>query len=284
MESKVWSLSEVDYLRSNRRVHSLPEWSLGKILPIAMTTLSYWFSFRVSLLVTGSPQFETQDDFGGGDGICAIPQWQCQPSVNKTDPGLVNFDALGLNPNLCNIVNRLRTILNDSSILSLNDLHDLTCFTLHRLFSLPPLTGDDFQHSNISECLRYAVSAFMFVVHGATYYSHAHILRVLVIELECHLDHLLSLEECQDSLLLWLLSVGAAASSGTDKSRWFRGKAAALSAALGIQCWNDVETHLKRVLWLATRPQVLFQQTWEEILTANSPLHSLAAAEDHERI
>jgi hypothetical protein len=242
-----------------------------------------WISYRVSLLVSGSPQFETQDDFGEGNGICAIQQWQRPFSSECNDPNLLDFDALGLDPALCNIVNRLRCILHDLAILSVTDLHDLACFTLHRLMSLPPHTGVESQSPNISECLQYSISAYMLILQGATYYSHAHILNALVIQFQPHLGPLSSIGECQDSLLLWLLSVGAVASTGTNENYWFRGEAAAVSAALDIQCWGDVEAHLKRILWHETRSRDVFQQTWKEILAADLPLHSLAVAEDHEK-
>ncbi|PMD59819.1 uncharacterized protein K444DRAFT_401091 [Hyaloscypha bicolor E] len=237
----------------------------------------------VSLLVSGSPQFETQDDFGEGNGICAIQQWQRPFSSECNDPNLLDFDALGLDPALCNIVNRLRCILHDLAILSVTDLHDLTCFTLHRLMSLPPHTGVESQSPNISECLQYSISAYMLILQGATYYSHAHILNALVIQFQPHLGPLSSIGECQDSLLLWLLSVGAVASTGTNENYWFRGEAAAVSAALDIQCWGDVEAHLKRILWHETRSRDVFQQIWKEILALDLPLHSLAVAEDHEK-
>jgi len=234
------------------------------------------------LLVTGVPQFETQDDFGLGDGIPALQQWKCS-SVESREPSLLNFDALGLDPDLGNIVTRLRSVFNDPSILSATDLHDLTCFALHRLMSLPSLTIADSRSSNASTCLRYAISVYMFIVHGATYYSHLHILNALIIQLQCHIGPLLLSMECDNSLLIWLLSVGAVASPGTSESPWFRTQAAAISGALGLQCWHDVERHLKRVLWYEKRSKVLFEQTWEEILTSTSRLHSLANPEGPEQ-
>jgi hypothetical protein len=179
------------------------------------------------------------------------------------DPNLFDFDTLVFDPNVANIVNRLRSVFGDSTshapvILSATDLHDLTCFALHRLLSLPPFT--DAQSSNTSECLRHAVAAYMFIVHGATYYSHIHILNALIIQLQFHLESLLSFGEHQDSLLLWYVSVGAVASTGTN------------------------ESHLKRVLWLEARSQVLFQQVWEGILMSNSSLHNMATPENGEQL
>lgn len=223
------------------------------------------------MLVTGVPQFGTQNDFGEGDGVSAIPQWQCQfPMVNQ-NPNLLDIDTLGLDPILRNTFNRLRSVFcgfqasENPVILSTTDLHDLTCFILHRLLSMPNL---DAPLPNISECLRYGVSLYMFITHGPTYYSHVCILNTLVLQLEYHLCSLLSFVEGQESLVVWLLSVGAVASIGTSESKWFRERAAKVSTALGIQYWDHVETHLKKVLWLERTNEDLFQQIWEEIMTS----------------
>jgi hypothetical protein len=154
------------------------------------------------------PQFETQDDFGLGDGISALQQWKCG-SVENRESNLLDVDALGLDPDLGNIVTRLRAVFHDPLVLSATDLHDLTCFALHRLMSLPSPTNADSRSSNASKCLRYAIPAYMFIVHGATYYSHLHIINALIIQRQCHIGPLLLSTECENSLLIWLLSVGA---------------------------------------------------------------------------
>lgn len=233
------------------------------------------------MLVTGSPQFDTQNDFGEGDGVCAIQQsqWQWQFSMENTNPELLDFDFLGLDPILGNTFKRLRSVLQmteDPIVLSTTDLHDLTCFILHRLLSLPPLTGSDSLSTNTSECLRYGVLLYMFIIHGPTYYSHAHVLHALVLQLQHHLGHLLSFSK-NDSLIVWFLSIGAVASLGTNESQWFRWRAAGISIVLGVRCWGDVEKHLKRVLWLKAVPTwVIFQHTWEDIIMPNSSLYNSA--------
>jgi hypothetical protein len=222
------------------------------------------------LLVTGSPQFETQDDFGRGNGICALQQWQFPISIEDENQSLLDFDTLSLDPIVGNIANRLRSILHSPTTISATDLHDLTCFILHRLLSLPPLASVDSPSSYTSECMRYAISAYMFIIHGPTYYSHLHVLNTLIIQLKFHLSLMLSLGGCQDSLLLWFLSVGVIASTGTNESRWFRIEARTVAETLGVQRWEDIEVHLRRILWLETRSRVLFQETLKEILASTS--------------
>lgn len=241
------------------------------------------------MLVTGSPQFEAQDNFGGGNGVCAIHQWQCSFSMESSGSNLLDLDALCLDPVLKNILIRLRSIFGqckmsgDKVTLSTTDLHDLTCFILHRLLHLPHFTSVDSQSATTSECLRYGAAIYMFLIHGPTYYSHANILNSLVLQLKHHLDSLISSDGSQESLLLWVLSVGNVASIGTNERPWFRGQAAAVSAALGIRCWEDVEVHLKRVLWLESRCRLLFKQTWEDIVASSSSSQSLVFAEDFEQ-
>jgi len=107
----------------------------------------------------------------------------------------------------------------------------------------------------------------MFIIHGPTYYSHLHVLDILVSELQSQLT---SLSEPQESLFIWLLLVGAAASAGMNSANWFREKVVTISVALDLHSWDSVEIHLRRVLWLKTRSQVLFRSVWEEIISSDS--------------
>jgi hypothetical protein len=220
------------------------------------------------MLVTGSPQFESQDDYGRGNGVCAVQQWQCDYPIGSFHHDLLDFGGLGIDHMLENTVTRVRSIFgafqttDNPVILSTTDLHDLTCFVLHRLLSLHPFT--DSCSANISECLRYGSSIYMFLVHGPTYYSHASILHSLSLRLKHHLDSLVS-PDTEDSLLLWLLSVGSAAAIRTSESRWFKERMTVQCANLGLRCWEDFKAHLKRVLWCERRPQGPFQQMWEEM-------------------
>jgi hypothetical protein len=228
------------------------------------------------MLVIGSPQFETQDDFGQGDGVYAIPRWTCDLDQIHLDPGLIDLSDLDLT--VRNIFVRLRGIFSQSkapdmlemsTVLSTTDLHDLTLFALHRLLCLPPFANIDHRSAALSESMRYGASIYMFIVHGPTYYSHAVILNSLLVQLRYHLGPLISSDSLHHSLLLWLLSVGNVASVGTNESDWFRGQATGVSAVLGIRCWEDVEVHLKRVLYLQPGCRVLFQQIWETAITSN---------------
>ena len=226
----------------------------------------------MSLLVTGSPQFEAQDEYGTGNGVWSIQQWQSNLPVEQPSPELLVFGELGLDPILEHTITAVQSIFsarrssNNPGELSTTDLHDLTCFFLHRLLGLHPFTGDDSRSAHTSECLRYGVSIYMFLVHGPTYYSHASILHSLLLQLKLHLESLIT-SKPQNAFLLWLLSVGAVAATETNESKWFRERVTALSTEMGIQYWEDFKAHMERILWFKARAQVLFQQMWEEIIT-----------------
>lgn len=235
------------------------------------------------MVITGSPQFDTQDDMGEGEGVCVIEQWKSQVSNEVADLNSLDLASLGLDPVLQITINRLRSIFGVLQqgeypvVLSTTDLHDLTCFTLHRLLSLPRFSTFDVLSGNISECLRYGVAIYMFLIHGPTYYSHANLLNTLVLQLRHYLSQLSLFIEGQESLFIWLLSVGAVASIGTNESQWFLDETAELSAATNLYSWSDVESHLKRILWRKSTAWILFQQTWEEgIFKSNLSPHNVA--------
>ena len=220
------------------------------------------------MVVTGSPQFESQDDYGRGSGVCGVQQWQCVHPMGSFHRDVLDFGGLGIDHMLETTVNRIRSIFSalqtpdNPGVLSTTDLHDLTCFVLHRLLSLHPFT--DSCSANISECLRYGASIYMFLVHGPTYYSHAAILHSLILRLKHNLDSLVS-PDTEDSLMLWLLSVGSAAGIGTSESQWFKQRMTAQCSKLDLRRWDDFKAHLKRVLWYEMRSQGPFQQMWEEM-------------------
>lgn len=217
------------------------------------------------MLVMGYPQFPTQDDFGVGNGIDPIPQWQLGPARLSLD--LQDLDNLNLDPAISNILGRLRNIFHESRIsrLSTADLHDLTCFVVHRLLLLPSPSHALSLPSILSDCLRYAMIVYMLTIHGPTYYSHAEILNSATTKLKGCLQTLLAPTPFDDTLRVWLFSVGMVASMGTKECQWFMEQAAASAIALNSHDWDDLLVHLKTILWLEIRQGELFRQKWVEI-------------------
>ncbi|KAL9474214.1 hypothetical protein ACSS6W_008594 [Trichoderma asperelloides] len=219
----------------------------------------------VSMLVMGAPQFPAKDDFGHGDGISPILQWQLVSADAETPDGI--FDDLNINPALGSILSRLRTILQDPrhSNLTNTALHDLTCYVIHRLLLLPPLIDENPMHSAASECLRYAVALYMLIIHGTTYYSHAGLAHILIFQLRYNLTVLAGTSYMHEPHIIWALSVGMVSTTGGEGHQWFLEQTSAASETLNLTTWEDVLLRLHSILWIRVPQEELFHQTWNEV-------------------
>ncbi|KAK7953442.1 hypothetical protein PG988_014136 [Apiospora saccharicola] len=218
----------------------------------------------VCLVVTGSPQFPVQDDAGCGDGLSPIPQWRSAP----TEPEPLRAQAPDLEPQVHSILARLNQVVRESqtSGLSTTDLHDLTCYVIHRLLLIPCPTGQYSQSTAISECVRHAMVLYMFIIHGPTYFPHTAMINGTIPQLKARLEMLFATGRKHDEVLLWLISVGLVASVDTIEHHWFRTRAAESKLVLGLYTWEDVLAQMKAVLWLDTPLGSSFRRKWEEIL------------------
>ncbi|KAJ5553489.1 hypothetical protein N7494_002867 [Penicillium frequentans] len=101
----------------------------------------------VSMLIMGHPQFDTQDDVGLGDGIPCIPEWQLDPTALNDLSGFNNIDV---DYDVWNVFIRLRSVLERSQRMpfSPTQLHDLTCFVVHRLLLSTPNTETPSRHQS----------------------------------------------------------------------------------------------------------------------------------------
>lgn len=220
---------------------------------------------RVSMLIMGHPQFNTQNDSGIGDGIPPIPEWQLNPAVTNELPELTVIDV---DNEVSNVFIRLRNVFQQTQNTQLltTQLHDLTSFVIHRLLhkdsdkaapASPP----------ISECIRYAIILYMFVIQGPTYYSHAIILNTIVTHLRENLKCLDTAPRVYNSLDVWLLTIGMVASTGTGHYQWFMEKACDVSTALQLSDCEDALTRTKSILWLeTTQTEILCRHHWEAII------------------
>lgn len=170
-----------------------------------------------------------------------------------------------LDPDLVAILTRLRVILNSSQCSDLagtslrtDDLHDLTCYVIHRLLStIPGLSSN-------SETLRYALAIYMFTIHGPTYYSHAAILQHLTTQLQRYLQSVTP-SDMNSSLLIWCLSVGMSASFGMKAREWFLDKASTVVELLGIRTWDEVEGCLQDIFTLDGKSEAMFHGVWGQV-------------------
>lgn len=222
------------------------------------------------MIVTGHPQFDTQDDDGMGNGIPPIAEWQLDPSMSEDD--LPELGDIEVDFPVRNVFIRLRNVFRRAQRmpLSTTKLHDLTCFVVHRLL----LSADTpySQPSPITECIRYGIILYMFLIQGTTYFSHTVMLNTLV---ERFMDHVRLLESTRHlcgSLDIWYLTAGMAASAGTENYPFFLERAQALATSMELESWDGILYHIRSVLWLeAPQSEHIFRAHWETLLGVAYP-------------
>lgn len=220
------------------------------------------------MLIMGHPQFETQDDLGIGDGIPPVPEWQLDSTtIENNSPELISVVT---DHAVRNVFVRLRILFQRAQRIPFtpSQLHDLTCFVVHRLLLSAPDTGKSLP-SPITECIRHAIVLYMFITQGPTYYSHGVILNTLVTQFIGHLKQLELTRRVRDSLDIWLLAVGMVASFDTTHYDALVERARDVAADLPLDNWNDALIYIKSVLWLETEGgEDIFQPHWNSILGA----------------
>lgn len=225
------------------------------------------------MLVTGHPQFETQDDVGIGDGIPPIPEWQIEPTHNHV--WLSELGGNDIDHAVKNVFLRLRNVFQRAQRIPLQPtrLHDLACFVIHRLLFSVRDMNDDESCSSITECLRLAMILYMFIIQGPTYFSHAVMMNTIATQFVEQLKRLESIPRSSDSLDVWLFSIGVVASVGTANLQWLMDGARKTVASMELSDWDDVLVHMKWILWLdLPRGEDIFRTHWEVIFgTANRP-------------
>ncbi|KAJ4311788.1 hypothetical protein N0V94_007769 [Neodidymelliopsis sp. IMI 364377] len=181
-----------------------------------------------------------------------------------------SLDNAQLDPEIRDTACRLR-LLFDSRQFSLTstDIHDLTCFVVHKLLLWhPSALIDGYLHEPmLSQSLQHALVLYMLMVQGPTYFSHAGLQYTTVLKLRSYLEHTwCSLLPSHDALALWLLSVGMVAADGMPSCGWFMTQAHIAAKALEVQGWSDLVARLQDVIWLDS-PTItpLFQRKWDEI-------------------
>lgn len=225
------------------------------------------------MIVMQLPQFLTQDDLGEGDGIRPISQWY--EISNDLHDATSSLDVPLLDPDIKSTAYRLHNLFDPRQfVLSNTDIHDLTCFVVHKLLLWQPSTPtvSCAQNPAVSESVRHALVLYMLIVQGPTYFPHAGLQYATVVKLQAHLEHVwLPMLLSQSSLCLWLLLVGLVAADGMEECRWFETQTRTSSEALGLRFWGDVVVRLQDVVWLdSPATTFLFQQKWEEACAATT--------------
>lgn len=211
------------------------------------------------MLIMNTPQFDTQDDDGNGNGISPISEWHM-----KQQPWMTTFSFCDLefHSSVLNIFIRLRNTFRSAKDTPLSPIkvHDLTCFVLHRLLTAPNTTEP--AGSPVSECIRYGIILYMLTVQGPIYYTHMPMLCGFVGQLRLQLTYSV-ISSLPRPLNLWLVAVGLVASLGTPYHSTFQGDARHLSASMCISTWQDLSKQIRKVLWLdMSCIESLFQDQW----------------------
>ncbi|KAF3385078.1 hypothetical protein F1880_001862 [Penicillium rolfsii] len=233
-----------------------------------------------SMLILGRPQFPVQDDGGVGDGIPPISEWlSCSTQEDDTIPEL----SWAITDEVVRTaLVRLRHIFKraEGERLSGTKLHDLTLFVTHRLLLSAPDTQVSMS-SPVTECVRYALILYMFIIQGPTYYSHDVILNSVVMEFMRHLESLESTPHVYDALDVWLWTIGFVASAGTANYHFFTERFRGVCSYLCLTDFDGVLTYLKSICWLGgSQGEDILRPHWNAVLVDNNSLGPVELALD----
>ena len=221
------------------------------------------------MVVTQLPQFKTQVDGSSDNGIAPIPQWH-EASSNLHDLNMPLLD-----PDIEDVFSRLHNLFDSSQYsLSSTDLHDLTCYVVHRLLHWSPQTQLDDLALDLSTSgiVRYGMILYMLIIQGPTYFSHARLQYAITLKLQAQMEHTWLKRLCNHgSLALWLLSVGMVASEGTPEEQWFIEQTRIAAMALSLNLPDEIELHLREIIWLDSPIAAsLFRQKWIDLWNVTS--------------
>ena len=219
------------------------------------------------MVVTQAPQFLTQDDCSAEDGIAPISQWH-EASMHDRTPTILSTPLL--DPHIEDVLSRLHHLFDSSQYsLSSTDIHDLTCYVVHRLLHWSPQPQPDDLPPDLSTSgiIRYGMILYMLIIQGPTYFSHARLQYAITLKLQAQMEHTWLNMLCNHgSLALWLLSVGMVASEGTPEEQWFTDQTRMAAMALSLNFPDESIHHLREIIWfdspIATS---LFEQKWLNI-------------------
>ncbi|KAK0735644.1 hypothetical protein B0T21DRAFT_368242 [Apiosordaria backusii] len=230
----------------------------------------------VSLVIMGHPQFDTQDDAGIGDGIPPIPEWQLDSPMPEGELSNLDIDFP-----VKNVLVRLRRVFQRAQAgipFPNTRLHDLTCFVVHRLLLSTPNPSVGSQPTPMTECIRYGIVLYMFIIQGPTYFSHAVIMNTLVARCRACLEQL---DSTNQAVNVWLAAVGLVASTGTPHYQWFVETAHAISASSQLCSWTDTLACIKSLLWLERlHSEDIFRPHWDVIFAPSNDRNDITTSAD----
>ncbi|KAJ4378559.1 hypothetical protein N0V86_006266 [Didymella sp. IMI 355093] len=212
--------------------------------------------------------FPIQDDFGSSDGIAPIPQWY-RASSTINDAVSTVLDTPLLDPEIADVLCRLHNLFDSSQYnLTSTDLHDLTCYAVHKLLLWEPWLQVDGVVCDLaaSSIVRHATVLYLLIIHGPTYFSHTRLQYATALKLQAQMEYIwFNMLLNHGALTLWLLSVGMVASDGTPECQWFMSQARKAAEALDLRTWDNIVIRLRDIVWLdSAASDPFFQQKWQE--------------------
>lgn len=218
---------------ASRLTARMVAWQVSHLPKLKLTLMT--FPNRVSMILTGKPQFETQDDFGRGHGIPPIPEWCMGMTTIAVSMTELRIDDMIIEKEVQNVFNRLRNIFQSArqSPLAPTRLHELTSFAIHRLLSSsdansPPSPGN--------ECVRLGTILYMFTMQGQAYFPHTVMVNDIAKRFHRSLVSLENTPYRSDSLEIWCVSIGMVVSTVACEKEWFLGRARGWAESLPLAC------------------------------------------------
>ncbi|KAJ8112144.1 hypothetical protein OPT61_g5422 [Boeremia exigua] len=282
------TLAAIEYGKGNTDVSALHVDGVKRLVKLRgginnvkrMSPLTARMVAWVCMVVTQTPQFSTQNDDGSDEAIAPIPQWhQATGDVYDLNPVLLKIPLL--EADITDILCRLHSLFDsDQHTLSSNDLHDLTCYAVHRLLLWSPQPQSDGFPCDLaaSGIVRHALVLYLLIIHGPTYFSHARLQYATALKLQAQMEYSwFNMLLNHGSLALWLFSIGMIASEGTPEGQWFVNQARTACEILKLQTWDDVVLRLREIVWLDSRAAThSFRQKWQEkFYSANEAIVAL---------
>jgi len=140
----------------------------------------------------------------------------------------------------------------------------------HRLMSLPK--GEELEYGEVSSiCLYESIRHTAIIFSAAVTFAlppHSGIFRTLASRLKTIMEES-KFDPCWQlcpKTLVWMLVLGGISSTGTADRGWYVQNLAAVTAALNLSEWEDVEEELKAYLWMSSACAPGGLALWEEVM------------------
>ncbi|KAH8812298.1 hypothetical protein F5884DRAFT_307200 [Xylogone sp. PMI_703] len=196
-------------------------------------------------------------------------------TINKRFRDLLAF---GINDAAAVILQSMAdlTVIIENHVRGINSIKDFELYirhrntVQHRLMSLP--RGEDLEYGEVSSvCLYESIRHTAVIYSAAVTFAippHSGIFRTLAARLKSIMEES-KFDPCWQlcpETLLWMLVLGGVAATGTADRGWYVQNLAAVSSALKLSEWEDVEDGLKEFLWLSSACEPGGRLLWMEVM------------------